>query len=200
MTDEELMSFYYGGDDLAFAELYRRFLPNLVTAAFRRLPRIAGRREAADELSAQALVRAALTRQSAAARWNPNKGLVRPWLLTILHHEVTSHLRRSAPDRPASDILGAGNEGEERQLEELLSADDLAPLEQLTQEELQASLRACIEELPEALRQVIVMLLDGLRQTNIAEALGISDVTAMRYRRRAYGLLIECLRRKHVLD
>jgi RNA polymerase sigma factor (sigma-70 family) len=97
-------------------------------------------------------------------------------------------------------LLGGEDSGEEQRLEELLSADDLAPLEQLMQEELQAALRACIEKLPEELRQVVVMLLDGLRQTDIAEALAISDATAMRYRRRAYARLIECLRRRQVAD
>jgi hypothetical protein len=55
MTDEELLTRYYEGDDLAFAELHRRYLAQLRAAAYRRLPRIAGRREAADELAAQAL-------------------------------------------------------------------------------------------------------------------------------------------------
>jgi hypothetical protein len=39
-----------------------------------------------------------------------------------------------------------------------------------------------------------------IRQTDIAEVLAISDATAMRYRRRAYALLIECLRRRQVAD
>jgi RNA polymerase sigma factor (sigma-70 family) len=173
MTDEDLMTRYYGGDDLAFAELHRRFMAPLRAAAFRRLPRMTGRREAADELSAQALVRAALTRDRPSAQWDQARGPLRPWLFTILHREVTSHLQRSGRELPTSDLLGNEDSGEERRLEELLSADDLAPLERLMQEELQAALRACIEKLPEELRQVIVMLLDGLRQTDIAEALAI---------------------------
>jgi RNA polymerase sigma factor (sigma-70 family) len=195
MTDEELLTRYYEGDDLAFAELHRRYLAQLRAAAFRRLPRTAGRREAADELAAQALVRVALTRQRTTGRWNQVAGQVRPWLFTIMHNEVTGYLRRSGHELPTSDLPGSRDSGEERRLEELLTADDLAPLEGLLQEELQAALRACIEELPEALRQVVTMLLDGLRQTDIAEALGISDATAMRHRHRAYALLIECLRR-----
>src|SRR5262249_12566242 len=131
---------------------------------------------------------------------NPVRGPVRPWLFTILHREVTSHLQRSGHELPTSALSGSENSGEEQRLEELLSADDLAPLERLMQEELEAALRACIEKLPEELRQVVGMLLDGLRQTDIAEALAISDATAMRYRRRAYALLIECLRQRQVAD
>lgn len=200
MPDEELLTHYYNGDDLAFADLHRRFLPALVAAAFRRLPQIAGRRDAADEIAAQALVRVALTRESPATRWDSAKGRVRPWLMTILHREATNYLRRGPSARPTSDLSLGNVEDEEKQLQELLMANDLAPLERLTQEELQATLRACIDELPDPLRQVIAMLMDDMRQTDIAEALGVSDPTAMRYRKRAYGLLIECLRRKHVAD
>src|SRR5579872_4502250 len=161
MIDEDLMILFYQGDDLAFAEIHRRFLAPLVRAAFLRLPQMAGKREAADELSAQTLVRAADTRQRCLARWNPVKGPFRPWLFTILHREVTSHLRRSGHEVPTSDLLVRSNSDEERHLEELLTTDDLEPLEQLSQEELQAALRSSIEVLPESLRQIVAMLLDG---------------------------------------
>jgi len=200
MSDEDLMNLFYEGDDLAFAEIHRRFLTPLVGAAFCRLPQMAGKREAADELSAQTLVQAADTRQRYSARWNPAKGMFRPWLFTIMHREVTSHLRRFGQEVPTSNLLVRYDSGEERRLEELLTTDDLAPLERLAQDELQAALRASIEELPESLRQIVAMLIDGLRQTDIAEILGISDATAMRYRRQAYAQLIESLRQKNVTD
>ena len=90
------------------------------------------------------------------------------------------HLRRFGQEVPTSDLLVRYDSGEEHRLEELLTTDDLAPLERLAQDELQAALRASIEELPESLRQIVAMLIDGLRQTDIAEILGISDATAMR--------------------
>ena len=43
MSDEDLMNLFYEGDDLAFAEIHRRFLTPLVGAAFCRLPQMAGK-------------------------------------------------------------------------------------------------------------------------------------------------------------
>lgn len=202
MADEDLMGLYYAGDDVAFAEIHHRYLALLTRAAFNRLQltRIAGRSETADELSAQALIRAAHTREKPSARWNPNEGPVRPWLFKIVGNLATNRLRQSGHDIPTSDLLGERDSAEEQRVEELLTSDDLAPLARLVQEELQVTLRASIEELPEQLRQIVSMLCDGLSQTEIAKVLGISDATASRHRKCACARLTEALRRKHVAD
>jgi RNA polymerase sigma factor (sigma-70 family) len=201
MSAEELMQRYYGCDSLAFGELHRRCSGELAAVAYRRLPRMPGRREGAEELAADALIRAAATKGRPSARWEEARGSVRTWLYTILHNTASTFLRRQhGIELTSTDLASGADSAEEQRLASLLADDDLGALDRLLQEELEAALEVCLDELPVELRTVLGMFRDGLIQTEIARILGISDATVMRYRLRAYALLAECLRRRNVAD
>ena len=84
LPEEELMLAYVLHDDkAAFAELYRRLLPDLKRYAERRLPR-----DAAEDVVQQAFLNAQLARERFALG-----SAVKPWLTRILVNLVRDHLR-----------------------------------------------------------------------------------------------------------
>ena len=96
------------GDDDAIRALYRRFGRPVYTVGLRLL----GTREAADELTQDVF----LTAWRKAARFDPARGRLSTWLMTIAHNLAVDRLRRDTgvsrphlvlvdevPDRPAGD-------------------------------------------------------------------------------------------------
>ena len=96
------------GDDAAIRALYRRFGRPVYTMGLRLL----GSREAAEELTQDVF----LTAWRKAARFDPQRGRLSTWLMTIAHNLAVDRLRRDTgvsrphlvlvdqvPDRPAGD-------------------------------------------------------------------------------------------------
>src|SRR5262249_51591580 len=153
----------------AFAQLDRKYRARLTASALARLPRMAGRREKAEDLAGQVLAQAADTIGRPNARWKRNRGMVGPWLASILHNVVVSHLRLKHGLEMVFSELAPEEQGEAPAFEGNLPAEVPTPeaevLDQLTEE----ALRRCLEELPVRERWVVTMQFwDGLRNKEIA--------------------------------
>lgn len=202
LADEELMETYYASDSAraadAFAELDRRYRPSLTLSLmqprynprFLKLPRMAGRYEKAEELAAEALVKAAETKTRPSARWQRSRKRVYPWLFGILHNVVISFLRR----KHARLVLTA-----DCSLERRPDARP-TPAEAIQLGAVQAALRECLAELPADLRVVCDLVFDqGMKQTEVAARLNMSAPTLTRRKQEACERLRCGLRRKGIV-
>src|SRR4051812_16388886 len=101
------------GDARAFEAVYDRH----GTAAFSLAYRIAGNRSAAEDIVQEAF----LSVWRSAVRYQPEKGNLRSWLLSVVHNRAIDSLRRSVQhDRRRVDVEGL----EERKAEpELTDAE-----------------------------------------------------------------------------
>jgi RNA polymerase sigma-70 factor (ECF subfamily) len=88
------------GDELAIRTIYRRFVRPVFGVGLRLL----GSREAAEELTQDVF----LTAWRKAARFDPARGRLSTWLMTIAHNMAVDRLRRTAARTP--ETLG-GLEG-----------------------------------------------------------------------------------------
>ncbi|HEX2421617.1 MAG TPA: sigma-70 family RNA polymerase sigma factor [Actinomycetota bacterium] len=106
--EQQLMEGLLAGDDAAIRALYGRFGRPVYTMGLRLL----GSREAAEELTQDVF----LTAWRKAARFDPQRGRLSTWLMTIAHNLAVDRLRRDTgvsrphlvlvdevPDRPAGD-------------------------------------------------------------------------------------------------
>jgi RNA polymerase sigma factor (sigma-70 family) len=197
LSDEVLMGLYYPPRDLrAFEEVFKRYFLLLAKSAERRLPRdLSDRVGKGEDLAQEALFRAA----RAANPWTTDRGPVRAWLFTILHHQVSSFLRKKRI-RFNAPVVAVEEAEEQVRIECLLAEDGPSPLERLAHDELLDALAECIEELDDCLRGVVVMLMGGMSQTDVARVLEVSDATVTRWKRLAYARLLDGLYRKNVIE
>jgi RNA polymerase sigma-70 factor (ECF subfamily) len=106
--EQQLMEGLLAGDDAAIRALYERFGRPVYTMGLRLL----GSREAAEELTQDVF----LTAWRKAARFDPQRGRLSTWLMTIAHNLAVDRLRRETgvsrphlvlvdevPDQPAGD-------------------------------------------------------------------------------------------------
>jgi RNA polymerase sigma factor (sigma-70 family) len=149
LKDEKLAAMVAGGNDDAFAVLYRRHHQAVYGYCVSVLRQEADARDAL-----QSSMLAALS----SLRANPISGPFKPWLFRIAHNESISIIRnrsREAPAEAQSQTAVADDGGSREQLRSLLS--DLAAL-------------------PDRQRGAIVMReLSGLSYAEIAAALGTSE-------------------------
>src|SRR5437016_3051735 len=97
LQDAELMRLCYEGNEAAWKQLCTRYFGRLAATAYRCLPERRGRREAAEELAQEALLKLARTTDNPGARWQPEKGPeVWPWLRQILFHLISTFLDKRA--------------------------------------------------------------------------------------------------------
>jgi RNA polymerase sigma factor (sigma-70 family) len=204
MTDEELLDAYYQkDDDDAFAQLDRKYRDRMTLAALVKLPRMAGRREKAEELAGRALALAADTKGRPKARWDKTKGLVGPWLSSILHNVVVSYLRlKTGHDLVFSDLENQGpGQDEAPRIEEAIPTTLPGPEGNLLTKDRAQALKECVEELPERERLVVSMQFwEGLLNKDIAQILKVSEPTVSRASDKAMSHLRDCLKRKHVVE
>lgn len=135
--------------------------------------RATGDREAAEEIAQDTFVRA----WQAAARFNPNKGSVRTWLLAIARNLVIDHHRREAvrPSRPVPD----------EQLDRPVVESDVDRVVVV------AHIAAALRRLsPEHRDAIIAVHVEGATVREAAERLGVAEGTVKS--RVYYGL--RCLR------
>ncbi len=95
LADEDLMSLVGDGDAGAFAGLYDRHS----RAAFSLAYRMMGERQAAEDLVQEAFLK--LWR--AAGSYRTQRGSVRTWVLSIVHHRGIDQLRSAASRRRTQD-------------------------------------------------------------------------------------------------
>lgn len=203
MSDEELMILYYACDDRAFAELFNRYNVRLALWALGKLnfygkPK-AGRRQTAEDLTADTWVRVTETKYRPSCRWQPPRP-VRPWLWTVHGNSVREYLRREhSLEIPESCFVVPDDPDSWNFLE--VAAAKYERCAQRLDEAVSGALRECVEELPDLERLVNQLIhFEGLRQTDVAKILGVADSTVLTIRLKAYARLATCLRRKKMID
>jgi RNA polymerase sigma-70 factor (ECF subfamily) len=145
------------GDARAFEAVYDRH----GTAAFSLAYRIAGSRSAAEDIVQEAF----LSVWRSAVRYQPEKGNLRSWLLSVVHNRAIDWLRRSVQH----DRRRAGFDG----IEERRAAPELTDAEAFRREEAHV-VREAMERLPsDQLRVVELAYFGGFTHSQIADLLGM---------------------------
>lgn len=99
MADEDLMFLSGGGDTQAFATLYDRHGRAVYSLAYRMM----GERQAAEDLAQEAFLEV----WRAAKSYRAERGSVRTWILSIVHHRGVDQLRSAARRRQIGDKVQA---------------------------------------------------------------------------------------------
>jgi RNA polymerase sigma-70 factor (ECF subfamily) len=162
-SDEELMRALASGHEEAAGPLYARYAPTVLGMAAQALDR-----PTAEEIVQDVFV--AVWRK--AAKFDPARGPVRPWLLQIAHHRIANELRRRSR-RPRA--------GADTDAEHLASLADSAPdqTELAWAEYRREALRRALEQLPPPQRQALgLSFFEDLSHGQIASVLGLPLGTA----------------------
>jgi RNA polymerase sigma-70 factor (ECF subfamily) len=145
------------GDARAFEAVYDRH----GSVAFSLAYRIVGNRTAAEDIVQEAF----LSVWRSAVRYQPERGNLRSWLLSVVHNRAIDSLRRSlVHDRRRVDSEG---------IEERKAAPELTDAEAMRREEAQ-EVRAAMERLPsDQLKVVELAYFGGFTHTQIADMLSM---------------------------
>jgi RNA polymerase sigma-70 factor, ECF subfamily len=157
LADEDLMRLVQRGDARAFEAVYDRHS----SAAFSLAYRIAGNRTVAEDIVQEAF----LSVWRSAVRYQPERGNLRSWLLSVVHNRAIDSLRRSlSQDRGRVDAEG---------IEERKAAPELTDVEAFRREEAQ-TVRSAMDRLPaDQLRVVELAYFGGFTHSQIADMLGM---------------------------
>lgn len=159
--DNQLIKNFLGGDDLAFEQLLKKYLPPV----YNFLNQLTKDSSALDDLTQITFIKA----WKNLSRFNPDKKF-KVWLFAIAKNTAWDYLKkkRTIPFSSFSD-----QEGNNR-LEEI-SEDKILPDELLEKEELAQELEKKLKEIPDHYRIILVMRYkDDLSLSKIADILGIS--------------------------
>lgn len=155
LADEEVMHLVQEGDPRAFDLLYDRH----GGASFSLAYRMVGNRVTAEDISQEAFLSIWRSR----ARYQPERGSVRTWVLGIVHHRAIDALRRNL----VHDKRRASAEG----IEERHEAAELTDVEVHRREDAR-HVREAIEHLPKEQSRVIELgYFGGFSHSQIAEML-----------------------------
>ena len=150
---------------------------------------------AAEDAVQDALLAALSAETSFAGRSN-----LRTWITGILKHKIVDTIRRQSRDRPASELLPEGDEGDFDALFDQRGhwqdAPDAwqQPEGSLQQKQFLAALEACLRDLPERTARVFMMREHlGLETSEICKELGISATHCWVMLHRARMALRLCL-------
>lgn len=168
-----------GGDDRAFAEFYRRWLP-LVTGYFLRR---AGSRELAFDLTAETFAAVVADIR----RFDPALGPAAGWLFGIAEHKLIESWRRAKVESSARSRLGhepvALEDQDLTRVEELASLGNAGRLDQL------------LARLPTAQRDAVrARVLDEASYAEIAGQMDCSEAVARQRVHRGLGYLRQRLK------
>jgi RNA polymerase sigma-70 factor (ECF subfamily) len=155
LADEEVMHLVQEGDPRAFELLYDRH----GGASFSLAYRMVGNRVTAEDISQEAFLSIWRSR----ARYQPERGSVRTWVLGIVHHRAIDGLRRNL----VHDRRRASAEG----IEERHEAAELTDVEVHRREDAR-HVREAIDLLPKEQSRVIELgYFGGFSHSQIAEML-----------------------------
>ena len=156
--DRDLVRRIGEGDEDAFRDLFRRYGPASKALA----ARIIRQPFLAEEIVQEAFL--ALWRKPASYR--EDRGSVRAWLLSTVHHRAVDHVRREEAQRRRAAEAGPGVTVAQDVAEAVAEDADLA--------EQRARVRAALEEIPPEQRKVLEMMyFDGKTQSTIAAELSL---------------------------
>lgn len=127
----------------------------------------------------QSLLKAALTLDRPAIRWQAGKGSVRTWLGTIVRNVVNSYLRSPAARHRVTSDLAPQLDDSSDGLAENLIADHRLDAERATvrKESQQRWIVDQVGRLPEKVQAIISLKLEGRTHQQIAKFLGLSKST-----------------------
>jgi RNA polymerase sigma-70 factor, ECF subfamily len=155
LDDETLVRLLVQQDVLALEALYHRYSRPIFSLALK----ILGDREVVEEVVQEVFLRL----WTRAFGYDPQRGKLLSWLLTITHHRAIDELRRR---RTQPEVEG---------LQEQLAAveeSDADPSRSLTQVEEREAVQRALAQLPEAQRKPIQLAYyGGLTQVEIAQLL-----------------------------
>lgn len=167
LFDDLLERVAQGGDQDAFAELFRSYAPRLKSYMMR---------QGADPNTAEELVQETLLAVwRKATLYTGEKGSPTTWIFTIARNLRIDRLRREVPWQ-------ALPEGHDE-----TPSDEIAPDEAVNLDERRARVRRAMAELPPEQHEVITLaFVDGLSHNEIAERLGLPLGTVKSRMRLAY--------------
>ncbi len=157
--DRDLMKRIASGDREAFRRLFRRYAPTGMSLAHRVLRQ--------PHLAEETVQEAFLSVWRNPGGYDAERGSVRAWLMSTVHHRAVDLVRREEAQRRRSEeaILDAGGVTED-------PADLVVEEIGLPQE--RAAVRGALDDLPPEQRQVIeLMYFEGMSQSKISERLGL---------------------------
>jgi len=161
LADEDLMELVRGGEVHAFEVIFDRHS----TAAFSLAYRMCGRRSLAEDIVQDAFL--SLWRSSSG--YEPGRGSVRSWVLSVVHNRAIDAFRRQG----SRDVRNVTDEG----IAERLPAPDATDVEVERRGDAR-QVRSALEELPPDQRQVIELAyFGGFTHTQIAEMLDLPPGT-----------------------
>jgi RNA polymerase sigma-70 factor (ECF subfamily) len=161
LADEELMQLVHDGDVRAFEVVFDRHS----SAAFSLAYRMCGRRSLAEDIVQDAFL--SLWRSSSG--YEPGRGSVRSWVLSVVHNRAIDAFRRQG----SRDVRNVTDEG----IAERLPAPDATDVEVERRDDAR-QVRSALEELPPDQRQVIELAyFGGFTHTQIAEMLDLPPGT-----------------------
>ena len=161
LADEELMELVRGGEVHAFEVIFDRHS----TSAFSLAYRMCGRRSLAEDIVQDAFL--SLWRSSSS--YEPGRGSVRSWVLSVVHNRAIDAFRRQGP----RDSRNVPDEG----IAERLPAPDATDVEVERRDDVR-QVRSALDELPPDQRQVIELAyFGGFTHAQIAEMLDLPPGT-----------------------
>jgi RNA polymerase sigma-70 factor (ECF subfamily) len=195
-SDANLVRQLIEGSQKALASLYDRHAQTVFAAAMG---------TSRDRWIAEEVVQETfLTLWNRAERFDPSRGALRAWLLTIARNRAVDRLRAAGRhDRAASFSSFGTDEADDQSIVEWLTASgelivmagpEPGPEVALSEKETRASIHHALASLAPLERQVIVLAYDdGLSQSEIAAHLGWPVGTVKTRTRRALSRLREVL-------
>ena len=143
------------------------------------LARMLGRRDLADDLAQEVFLRLA----SAGTRLEPATRLA-PWLFTVAHHVLVSHLRaHRVRQQPAAELAA-----------QPIGATSHGPFEALAAGHTQLRVERALAALPAAQREVVVLVaLEGLSTAEVARATASTEVAIRQRLSRARAAIAAAL-------
>jgi RNA polymerase sigma factor (sigma-70 family) len=157
LRDRELVSRIRGGDEDAFKGLFRRYAPSARALA----QRVVRQPNLAEDIVQEAF----LSIWESPDGYDPQRGSVRSWLMTTVHHRAVDAVRREEAHRRRADEAAGDT---------VILVQD--PADQVVEEvglpEERAAILTALDGLPAEQRQVIELMdFDGLTQSKIADRL-----------------------------
>lgn len=171
-SEEELMLWFYGCDDVAFEELrwcrlgdwMRKFVHS----------HLGDRREDAEDVVEEVVFKIFQTKHRPSSRYDPQKASLRAWVGQIILHEIANLFRREDPTVSLSSGDEESGESELPEVPEHLLATE-------HDEEEKFLVRDAVEKLSEPSRTIVRLCFwEDLTQEEIAQKLGTSVATVNR--------------------
>ena len=161
LADEELMQLVHNGDVRAFEVIFDRHS----SAAFSLAYRMCGRRATAEDIVQDAF----LSLWRSGSGYDPRRGSVRSWVLSVVHNRAVDAMRRLG----AKAGLDVSDEG----IAERLHAAETTDAEVERRDDAR-QVRTALDELPPDQRQVIELAyFGGFTHNQIAEMLDLPPGT-----------------------